>query len=244
MKIILSLFIFLLFISPPSWAILDIDVSEPTLEISTGFDGDTLTLFGTADRKGDIVILVKGPTKDTVIRRKVDLMGLWVHARSVKFNNVPQYYNVASSRSVLNIADEVTRQNYNMGINSLTFAVDDSDISPERKSRFQEALIQNMQLKGLFSLTPDAVVFINDQLFKTRIYMPSNVPVGDYTIEAFLFKDGEMLAQQSHPFKVEQVGLTASVHDFAIYQPFLYGILVILIAIFSSLLAILLLRRE
>jgi uncharacterized protein (TIGR02186 family) len=243
MRLLLASVILFLF-SFSSQAALDIDISEPTLEISTGFDGDTLTLFGTANRAGDIVVLVKGPEQNTIIRRKLDVFGLWVHARAVKFENVPQYYNVASSRSVLDIADTDTRLKYKMGINSLVFTPDDDDIPAERTSRFLEALIQNMQLSGLYSLTPDAVEFINDTLFKTRIHMPSNVPIGDYTIEAFLFKNGDMIATQSHPFKVEQVGLTADIHDFAIEKPFFYGISVIIIAILSSLLGILLLRRE
>lgn len=222
---------------------LDIDISEPTLEISTGFNGDTLTLFGTSKQKGDIVIIVKGPQKDTMVRRKTDVIGLWINARSVTFNDVPQYYNVASSRSIFDIADTKTRIDNRIGINSLIFETPD-DVPNERHDRFQEALIQNMQLANLYSLTPDAVEYINDTLFKTRIYMPSNVPVGDYEIEAFLFQNGKMIDSQSRPFQVEQVGLTASIHDFALSQPLSYGVIIIIIAILSSLVAILLLRRE
>ncbi len=222
---------------------LDIDISEPMLEISTGFNGDTLTLFGTSKQKGDIIIIVKGPQKDTTVRRKTDVIGLWINARSVTFSDIPQYYNVASSRSIFDITDTQTRLDNRIGINSLVFETLDN-VSNERHDRFQEALIQNMQLAHLYSLTPDAVEYINDSLFKTRIHMPSNVPVGDYEIEAFLFKNGKMIDRQSRPFHVRQVGLTASIHDFALSQPLLYGVIIIIIAILSSLVAILLLRRE
>lgn len=238
-----ALILFLIFVPSNVRAELDIDISEPTLEISTGFNGDTLTLFGTAKPKGDIVIIVKGPAKDTVIRRKTDIFGLWINARSLTFKNIPQYYNVASSRSIFDITDPQTRLDNRIGINSLIFKTANK-AKKERHDRFQEALIQNMQLANLYSLTPDAVEYINNTLFKTRIYMPSNVPVGDYEIEAFLFQDGKMIDRQTHPFQVKQVGLTASVHDFALSKPFLYGIIIIMIAIFSSLVAILLLRRE
>jgi uncharacterized protein (TIGR02186 family) len=222
---------------------LDIDISEPTLEISTGFNGDTLTLFGTSKQKGDIVIIVQGPQKDTMVRRKTDIIGLWINARSITFHDIPQYYNVASSRSIFDIADTKTHIDNRIGINSLIFETPD-DVPNERHDRFQEALIQNMQLANLYSLTPDAVEYINDTLFKTRIYMPSNVPVGDYEIEVFLFQNGKMIDRQSRPFQVEQVGLTASIHDFALSQPLSYGVIIIIIAILSSLVAILLLRRE
>ena len=235
--------VLLFFLAYPSNAKLRIDISEPNLEISTGFTGDTLTLFGTVSQKGDIVILVKGPTSDTTIRRKVDVLGLWIHANAVEFKNVHGYYNVASSKQIANITSPETRTEYRMGINSLIYTTND-DATDEKKNRFLEALIQQKQLQGLYALTPNAAEYLNDTLFKTRITMPANVPLGDYEIEAFLFKNGQLIDQTSHPFTIKQVGLAAEVHDFAFEKPFLYGLSVILIAILSSFLAVLLLRRE
>lgn len=238
------IFIILLFISFPANARLDIDVSEPVLEISTGFTGDVLTLFGSATPHGDLVILVKGPQKNITMRRKSDIWGLWVRSTSIEFEKVYGYYNVASSRPVRDIASQKIRFEYNMGINSLNYSTSDADISASKRDKFHEALIQNNQLNGLYSLTPNAVEFINDNLFKTKIYMPANVPLGQYEIEAFLFKEGKLIDRTTHPFKIQQVGTAANVHNFAYERPFWYGISVILIAILSSFLAILLLRRE
>jgi len=230
-------------LSTNSNAELTLDVSEPTLEITTGFTGDTLTIFGTVEPKGDIVIVVKGPQKETTIRRKIDVLGLWINAESVTFKSVPEYYNVASSRPMVDIASPEIRQQYRLGINSLTFnSVKEHNIN--KKDRFQEALIQNKQLTNLYSLTPDAIDFLNESLFKTRIYMPSSVPIGTYEIDAYLFKDGQLIDQASHPFFIKQVGLAAEVHNFAYGAPFWYGVSVILFALFSSFLAIALLRRE
>lgn len=230
-----------LFISGQARANLDFDISEHNLQITTGFDGDTLTLFGTAQPKGDVVILVRGPEKQTTIRRKVDVMGLWIHARSVTFNDVPGYYNVASSRDIQTIADSDDLLKLKLGINNLVFQTDEA---VSHKNRFQEALIQNMQLKRLYSLTPDAVVFLNDALFKTQITMPANVPLGDYTIEAFLFKDGRLIDQSSKPFTVAQTGLTGEISHFSQGDPFVYGVFVVLLAFLSGLGASILLRRD
>lgn len=244
MRIIVFLYslAFLTFASPTKAELL-VDVSEPNLEISTGFSGDTLTLFGTAEPKGDIVILVKGPEKETVIRRKVDVMGLWVQADSVTFKNVPGYYNVASSRPVQNIAAASDLEALRLGIDSLVFE-NAKNTKGEKHDRFQEALIQNMQLKHLYSLTPDAVTYLNDKLFKTRITMPAHVPIGNYTIEAFLFKDGALIDREVRPFSIHQVGLSADVHDFAFTRPFFYGLTVVMAALFAGIMAAFLLRRD
>jgi uncharacterized protein (TIGR02186 family) len=238
-----AIFILLLIMccSYPAQASLDVDISEPDLKISTGFNGDALTLFGTANPKGDIILLLKGPEKETVIRRKSDVFGLWIQSKSVVFSDVPGYYNVASSKPVKDIAAPETLRELRLGINNLSFEADENtDIVPT----FQEALIQNKQLKRLFSLTPDAVDYINDTLFKTRIYMPANVPLGDYTIEAFLFKDGQLIDRESKPFTVSQTGLTGDLSAFSKDSPFLYGVSIVFLAFLSGISASLLLRRD
>jgi uncharacterized protein (TIGR02186 family) len=240
----MRIFIFVLFILiSPAHAALDIDISEPNLEITTGFTGDTLTLFGTAKPRGDIVILVKGPRKDIAVRRKANVMGLWLHGRSMTFRDVWGYYNIASSKPIADIASPDIQAQYNMGLNSLAFIPKDKEKQNDI-SRFTEALIQNKQLSGLYALTPNAVDFLNDSLFKTTIHMPANVPLGDYEIEAFLLRNGQLIDQETHPFNIAQVGIAANVHDFAYDRPFLYGVSVILLALLSSLIAIVLLRRE
>ena len=241
--VVLLLVMTILIFSKPSQAELIIDISEPNLEISTGFSGDTLTLFGTSSVKGDIVILVKGPQGDTILRRKQDIAGLWITSSAVTFKDVYGYYNVVSSRPISEITDINTRRDMRLGINNLAYDPED-DMSREKKNRFQEALIQNMQLQGLYALTPNAVEYLNDNLFKTRIKMPPNVPLGGYKIEAFLFQNGQLIDQAEHPFTIEQIGLAAYVHDFAFDRPFLYGLSVIAIALFSSFMGVLLLRIE
>lgn len=240
---IILFFLLIVFNTSASWAALDIDISEPNLEITTGFTGDTLTIFGTAQPRGDIIILVKGPEKTTTMHRKVNMMGLWLTGESVTFENVPGYYNVASSRPVFQIADLVIRKEKSIGLNSLVFETE-KEQPADKKGRFQEALIQSQQLDGLYSLTPNAVVFVNNTLFKTRIYMPANVPIGQYEIVAYHFQNGQLIDTQIRPFQISQGGLAGKVHDYAFNKPFLYGLTVIFIALFSSFLAVTLLRRE
>jgi len=242
---IISMMVFAYIVYLPALhAALDIDISEPKLQITTGFTGDQLTLFGTAFPKGDVVILVKGPKKDTTIRRKANIFGLWLHGRSMTFRDVWGYYNVASSKPIDDIASSDVIEHHKMGLNSLDFIPEDLDEKKTQVNRFTEALIQSKQLQGLYALTPNAVDFLNDNLFKTKIEMPANVPLGDYEIQAFLFQDGQLIDQEVHPFHIEQVGFAAIIHDFAYDYPFYYGVSVILLALLSSFMAVLLLRRE
>jgi uncharacterized protein (TIGR02186 family) len=242
--LLLCLAVIALLIPLQANAMLDIDISENRLEITTGFTGETLTIFGTSEiPNSDIIILVKGPQKDTAIYQKMKFFGLWLNGASVSFRDVPHYYQVASSKPITEITDFDTRARYQIGLDALSFASEEEK-NTAKANRFSEALIQKMQLRGLYSLTPDAVRFINDRLFRTAIYLPANVPIGDYEVQAYLIHEGEVEDFATQKFRVKQGGVTGDVHDFAFDYPFLYGLTAIILALFSSFMAVLLLRRD
>lgn len=243
LRIVITLITIVCLYPASGQAKLTIDVSEPRLEITTGFSGDILTVFGTADPKSDVVILVRGPKSETTVLRQDDIYGLWIKSDSITFQDVPGYYNIASSRPVTSITNQTTLNMLRLGLDSLTFEAENSTSNREKFS-FQEALIQDRQLRRLYSLTPNAVVFLTDTLFKTRIPMPANVPLGQYTIEAFAFQNGLLIDQVSQPFNVNQTGVTAEIHDYSRSNPFFYGLLIIITALTAGFLASILLRRD
>jgi uncharacterized protein (TIGR02186 family) len=80
-------------------------------------------------------------------------------------------------------------------------------------------------------------------LFRTRIYFPSNVPTGTYTVEVFLVRDGNVVSAQSTPLVISKIGFGAELFDFAHRHPALYGILAVLVALAAGWLAGVAFRR-
>src|ERR1700720_1280081 len=76
------------------------DLSDHLIAITTGFTGAEVLLFGATDGPGDIVVLVRGPTGDAMVRRMGRLFGIWVNRDSLTFGEVPNFYAIASSRPV------------------------------------------------------------------------------------------------------------------------------------------------
>ena len=68
-------------------------------------------------------------------------------------------------------------------------------------------------------------------LFDTSVTLPANLVDGIYTARLFLTKGGVVVSQSSETIYVEKVGLEKLLYDLAHDQPWLYGILSLVIAI-------------
>src|SRR5690606_22302578 len=73
------------------------DLSKHRVAITTGFTGDDVLLFGATEGPGDVVVVVRGPIGEVVVREKEQIAGIWVNRRQVLFTNVPEFYALASS---------------------------------------------------------------------------------------------------------------------------------------------------
>ena len=60
--------------------------------------------------------------------------------------------------------------------------------------------------------------------------LPSAVPPGEYEVELFCFKAGELIARSSAPLIVERSGLPKLMTDLAFNHAAAYGVLAIVVA--------------
>ena len=243
----LLLFIALFFIATPARAqdgnVLTIGLAENRVGITTGFDGANLVLFGMKKEPGELAVLIRGPEKEMVVRHKSRVLGIWMNRAAIRFRSVPAYYDfaVGSNESALGSVD--VRARHGIGLDSLDFEYTgrEDDLTVQR---FREALIRNKQSQGHFPLSPEDIVFLNGDFFKVNFYLPSDVPSGDYRVQAFLFQDGIVRAIRETTIRVGQEGTSARIFLFAHRQSFIYGLLTVMLAVFSGWTAWAFLRRE
>ena len=76
------------------------DLSDDLIAITTGFTGTEVLLFGATEGVGDIIVVVRAPESQVVVRRKERVGGIWINADSLVFERVPGYYHVAASRLI------------------------------------------------------------------------------------------------------------------------------------------------
>lgn len=218
------------------------DLSDHLIAIDSEFTGTDLLVFGAIEGEGDVVVIVRGPRVPVVVRQKARVFGIWLNAASVTFTDVPAFYAVATSRPPEEILDADMRRLNEIGLDQLRLDVE-PDTAIDDIASYRDALIHLRQKNGLFVSEPAKVSFLGRRLFRTVIHFPAAVPVGRYTVDIVLVRDGQVVQSFSPPLTVDKAGLGADIFDFAHDESALYGLLAVIGAALAGFLGSLLFRR-
>ncbi len=207
------------------------DISARSVEIQYSFSGAQLLLFGAILYPGgqvprkpaDVIVVLKGPVEPILVREKQKIAGIWMNADSNRFRSAPSFYAVASSAPVRQLVDERTAAIYELGLQNLSLSPGGGK-SPEVQRRFEAGLIDLMQRHQLYIEDPKGVRITDHVLYRGRITIPARVPVGDYTAETFLIKDGRVIAGAQREIRIEKLGFERDVAAAADRWSFAYGI--------------------
>ena len=236
------------------------DLSEDLVEITSGYHGTELLLFGAyRGMPGDDLILeVRGPSTDLLQRRKEQKAGIWVNVETVKWMAVPSFYHLFSTRPLTEIAGSEALGDARIGADTLGLrmaqaaggnnghgAGDDSVIgAPVAGTAAQtEGLARNMTRMGLWGTKSNAVATQQDMLYRTALSLPSNVPPGAYVIRVLHFRDGVAINESKTDMNVRKAGLSALIYRFAHDYSLFYGLFAIAFAVASGWLAAAAFRR-
>ena len=211
---------------------LTIDLSEEMVAITTAFDGASLLLFGaTEGQQGDVIIVVRGPDGDEIVRRKEHKIAIWVNGAEMTFEGIPSYYAVLSSKPLNDLLPDSVLEAEQIGAQHLSYTVSNVKGDDLDESEFFTALIRNKVSTGLYvDHEEDGVRFMGDHLFRTDLTVPSTVDVGDYTLKTYLVRDGAIINTYDTDMQIKKIGVEAMVYNFAHEHAFFYGILAVIIA--------------
>ncbi len=236
-------------------------VTEDVVEIRSDFAGAPLTVFGAAEglQDGDdIVVAVRGPQRDLRVMKKERVLGIWINAAPVRFEDVASYYAVASTRPLQDFASFGALRRNGIGMAHLPLRAPDeertetllgvpgvrvSDLGAEIVD-YREAVVRNKTRQSLYVEADGGVERLEGGLFIARLFLPSETPVGDYTIEVYLFRDGAPIATRQAELSVAKAGLERVLYDLAHERPILYGLLALILAALSGWLAALVTRSR
>jgi uncharacterized protein (TIGR02186 family) len=209
------------------------DLTSHLIAITTGFSGAEVTLFGAAEGEGEVIVVVRGPDVDAVVREKRATMGIWLNRDQMIFDDVPGFYAMASTKTVEEIGPPDLRERHKIGVETLNLKTSQA-ASQERVAEFREALIRSKQKLGLYPQTVGAVTFVGARLFRTTISFPATVPTGAYQISVFLVRDGRLIGAQTTPLLISKLGVSAEVVDFARKNPLWYGLVAVAVAVLAG----------
>lgn len=246
--------------APPA-ARISAALTQDVVEIRSNFDGAELTLFGAAvglEEGDDIVMVVRGPQRDLRVMRKERVAGIWINTAPVRFEAVPSFYAVASTRPLSEFATFSALRRNSMGMEHLRLSAPDTErtetrfgITDMRVSdlgadivNYRAAVVRNKAREDLYVEAPGGVEIIDNGLFAARLFLPPVTPTGVYDAEVYLFRNGAPIAQWRDTLQVEKAGAERAIYDLAHDHPLVYGVLAVIMAILAGWIAAVFGRRQ
>jgi uncharacterized protein (TIGR02186 family) len=232
---------------------IQIGLSTDNVSITAGFSGADLTIFGSLEnpdplvaRQGryDVIVVLEGPPKPVVVRRKDRVLGVWVNLDSETFENVPMSYSVATTRPLQDITEPNSYKQLSLGASNLYMQPADAGDSPATIEEFTAALRERKGAAGLYSENVGGVQFLSQNLFRATVRLAPNVPVGTHKARAFLFKSGLFIKESSAQLEIRKSGFEQSIFRVAHEYSFLYGVFAVSLAMITGWLGRLVFRKD
>lgn len=228
-------------------------VAEEQITVSSDYRGSYVTVFGVnPDRRGrgDIVVVVRGPSERTIVLRKRQVFGLYVNGDPVRFSEAPSFFAVLSNRPVRDIASAQSIWRYRLDP-AASAQLDSAVPSSGDPSAYRQALVRLRREQGLYQwysgrASPErrgGLTMYQGGLFRAVVRLPANAPIARYHADTYLFRDGRLISSQRIPISISRVGIERRIHDLATAASWLYGVVTVLLALFAGWIAALIFRR-
>jgi len=207
-----------------------VDINPRKINIDHDFKGISLLVYGARNDAGNIVIVVRGPRENQILRRKGRVLGIWTNVENIKLDDFYSYYSVSSMKPLTSVQNDMLLKNLEVGLDNIDISYGDP-VSPKKLAKLKRSSIKLMKGKGLYREDDYDISFWGETLFRSFIEFPKNISKGTYDIDVYLFNDGLLHSYQTLPVIVEKVGVEAYVQDMAMQSPALYGVMCVALAL-------------
>ncbi|MCP1198633.1 TIGR02186 family protein [Notoacmeibacter sp. MSK16QG-6] len=230
---------------------IQIGLSTDTIYITSDFTGAVLTVFGTVTQMSgspesaesiySIAVTLEGPRQTAVVRKKNRVFGIWVNTQSEELRNVPLSYSIATSSEMGGPAGETVLSDLGIGVDAIAAGTLQKDA--EMKD-FVEALRRQRIEGGLYTKNDDSVQFLSGPLFRARLSLPAEIPVGLHVVEAFMFANGRLVDRVSLPLRIAKSDWEQTISRTARNNSLIYGLLAVVLAVVTGWLGRLVFKRD
>lgn len=232
---------------------IQIGLSTDVVAITADFSGADLTIFGSVEnadpllsRQGryDVIVVLEGPARPVVVRKKSRVLGVWVNSQSETFVNVPESYSVATTRMPQDITDPTSYRQLALGADNIHVEPLDKSGNPGTIEDFTAAMRERKKAAGLYIERVGGVEFLSSTLFRATLTLAPNIPVGTHKARAFLFRNGVFLKESSSQLAIVKSGFEQMLFRFSRNHGILYGFGAVGLAFLTGWLGRLVFRKD
>lgn len=220
------------------------DLSSRTIKITSNFTGSEIVVFGIIKRDQrtvsraepyDLVVVVRGKDQKLTSRRKEQVLGVWINKHSRSYVNAPNFYALTSTRKIEEIAHPNLLARYQLGTDYLLLP---KGFKPSKSTKavdeFRAAALRLRRQEGLYYDDLSSISFLSDNLFRSTIKIPAQIPVGQYDVTLYLFRGGALLDKITEPLNISKHGFEQVTYSLAHQNSLIYGVLSVVLALITG----------
>jgi uncharacterized protein (TIGR02186 family) len=212
-------------------------LSQSRVSINASFDGTSILIYGAAMREEkpptwpllQVIITVAGPEVPIVVRQKERVAGIWINRGAMAVDGAPSFYAVMTTGALSDILSVTEDEKYNVSIPREIGGVR-LGAGAGNASDYLAALQRIRGADGSYRLAPDAVLLLQQSLFRTEVALPANLIEGNYKVRIILTRGGAVVDMQESTITVGKDGLERFLFRMAQEQPLFYGMISLLMA--------------
>ena len=141
-----------------------------------------------------------------------------------------------SSRPLDRIVSPRTAAIYEIGIGNLLLSPANG-ASANEQARFEKGLVELKRRGGLYTEHVGTVSVREGVLYRALVPIPARVPIGNYTAETYLIRDGRIVAAATREIAIGKSGFERFVATAADRYPLFYGLTAIALSLLLGWLA-------
>ena len=234
--LLLVCFTFISLLAETAWTA---DTSELTIQpevlnIGTFFSAGQVTISGEVLSEQDVIVEIAGPAANGQFDLKGRVGPFWMTRGKAEMDGAPVMYVLLlpggpdwhRKASTLGLGLERLRRK--ISIQSTALPPDD----------LFNMFVDLKKSEGLYAIEDNAITYASPKngrrRFTTVFRFPRSTATGKYQIKATPVANSARGREQSRSFLVNEVGFNRLIHDLAMNQRLIYGILAVVIALFAG----------
>lgn len=211
-------------------------LSQNRVSITADFDGSEILVYGAVKRDApapegtlEVIVTVEGPSTPVTIRKKDRRAGIWINTEAVHVDAAPSFYAVATTGPLRSILSETEDLRYRITLPRVIRAVGAATEAGD-PAEFIDAM-QRIRIEDMrYRVLQGAVEFTEETLFRADIVLPANLTEGEYRVRLFLTRGGRVIDAQDRLVGVRKEGLERFLFNLSREQPWIYGLLSLVMA--------------
>ncbi len=217
-------------------AMLTAKANHDHITIDFFYHGSSVSVRGLSEPGTDLIIKINSPEGHQALKKKGKVGGaLWMNVGELKFERVPNFYAVYSTKKLEDILTQAEREKYLLGYPALKKHVEITPVSDEtEKARWFDEFVKFKETSKVYvSASGKITTTMKDgkQDYYILTDWPYQATPGDYLVSVYAVKNNKVVEQAEAKVLVEQVGMVKTLAGMAKNSAAFYGFLSVGVAL-------------